>query len=72
MTEPRIAEANEVQRREARLVEDEGVPDAERLAIDFVDAIALIVFDPGVVPDRSELLLHLETAPARSVAPISQ
>ena len=40
------------------VLEDEGLSNAQRLAVDLVDPLAPIVLDPEVVADRQQLLAH--------------
>lgn len=44
--------------RSFEVLQDEGVANPQRLAVDLVAAITLVVLDPGVVSDRNALLLH--------------
>ncbi len=52
------------------VLEDEGVADPQGLAVDLVDALALVVLDPRVIADRNELLLDLEAPTARSIVAV--
>ena len=45
---------------------------AQRLAVDLVDALALVVLDPEVVADRQQLLPHHEPLPAGCLIASSQ
>src|SRR5205807_8696033 len=54
------------------VLEDVDLVDAQRLAVDLVPALALVVLDPRIVAGRRELLLHLEAmeiAHAATIAP---
>src|SRR3954454_7816173 len=54
------------------VLEHERLADAQRLPVDLVDPVAVLVLDPGVIPDRRELLPHLEAPDLRSVAAMPQ
>jgi hypothetical protein len=41
------------------IFEAERLADAQRFAVHFEDALAAVIFDPVVIPDRNRLLPHL-------------
>jgi hypothetical protein len=55
--------------------EDERLPDAECLSVDFEGALAPVVLDPEVISNRNQLLPHLVldrvSSPSKSLAILS-
>jgi hypothetical protein len=49
-----------------------GVTAPQRLAVDLVNAIPLVILDPGIIADRNELLLHLKEPTARNIVALSK
>jgi hypothetical protein len=43
------------------VLDDHGLSDPQRFAVDLEDSLASVVLDPVVIPDREDLLLHLVT-----------
>ena len=54
------------------VLEDEGLPEANRLAVDLVGPLALLVLDPEVIADRQQLLAHEKPLASGSIPPIPQ
>ena len=53
------------------ILEDEGLAQADRLAVDLVGPVALLVLDPEVVADGEELLAHEEALARALVAAVA-
>ena len=52
----------------AGILEDEGVARPNGFAVDLEHPVAVVVLDPEVVPDRHELLAHLELGAVKAPA----